>query len=144
MTTSTTGEGVTLGRFCPACRAIPHAGQCNLKGCPMTTPEAMSAEGLLREVSALFGKAAWLFDGLDDEMAKANERMAVKIDAFLSRPTPATGEGWRVVPVEPTRAMWAAMGDALVGYKQRHHDRVASQLWNAVLAVAPPQDSDHG
>jgi hypothetical protein len=51
-------------------------------------------------------------------------------------------EGWVLVPREPTREMWAAMGDALVGYRQRHHDAVAAALWNAVLAAAPPAPAE--
>jgi hypothetical protein len=51
-----------------------------------------------------------------------------------------TGEGWRTVPNQPTREMWAAMGDALFGYKQRHHDKVAADVWNAALAASPPPE----
>jgi hypothetical protein len=55
-------------------------------------------------------------------------------------PTAGTGEGWRTVPNQPTREMWAAMGDALFGYKQRHHDKVAADVWNAALAASPPPE----
>ena len=46
-------------------------------------------------------------------------------------------EGWVLFPREPSREMWAAMGNALVGYKQRHHDKVAEVLWNSLLALRP-------
>lgn len=62
------------------------------------------------------------------------------ITAYLAN-VPATKEGWVMVPVEPTREMWAAMGNAIVGYKQRHHDKVAEQIWTAALAAAPPSPS---
>lgn len=42
-----------------------------------------------------------------------------------------------VVPVEPTREMWAAGADAVIGYKQRHHDKVVEQIWTAMLAAHP-------
>lgn len=49
-----------------------------------------------------------------------------------------------VVPAEPTREMWAAMGDALVGYKQRHHDAVAAELYSALLTAAQGKEADRG
>lgn len=45
--------------------------------------------------------------------------------------------GYAVVPIEPTREMWAAMADTLYGYKNRHHDKVAGDLYRAMLAAAP-------
>ena len=44
--------------------------------------------------------------------------------------------GWRM-PEEPTREMWAAMGDVLVGYKNRHHDKVAADIYAAIRANLP-------
>ena len=49
----------------------------------------------------------------------------------------AMPEGWMMVPREPTREMWAAGGDAVVGYKQRHHDKVVEQIWSVMLAASP-------
>jgi hypothetical protein len=51
---------------------------------------------------------------------------------------PNVPEGYVLVPIEPTREMWAAMGDAVVGYKQRHHDKVTEEIWSAGLKAAPP------
>lgn len=45
-------------------------------------------------------------------------------------------EGYALVPIEPTREMWAAMADTLYGYKNRHHDKVASDLYKAMLTAA--------
>lgn len=45
-------------------------------------------------------------------------------------------EGYALVPIEPTREMWAAMADTLYGYKNRHHDKVAGDLYKAMLAAA--------
>lgn len=53
-------------------------------------------------------------------------------------------EGWKLVPVEPTREMWAAMADTLYGYKNRHHDKVAGDLYHAMLAAAPALTSPQG
>jgi phytoene/squalene synthetase len=49
----------------------------------------------------------------------------------------AAQPGWRMVPEEPTREMWAAMADTLYGYKNRHHDKVVGDLWAAMLEAAP-------
>ena len=48
---------------------------------------------------------------------------------------------WKLVPREPTQEMWAVMGNALVGYKQRHHDKVAEELWQAAYDAAPTTDT---
>lgn len=52
-------------------------------------------------------------------------------------------EGYALVPIEPTRAMWAAMANTLYGYKNRHHDKVAGDLYKAMLAAAA-EGSDNG
>lgn len=49
-------------------------------------------------------------------------------------------EGFKVVPCEPTREMWAASGDAQ--YKRYggfnvHHDVVTECVWAALIAAAP-------
>lgn len=49
-------------------------------------------------------------------------------------PVPA---GFVLVPEEPTREMWAAMADSLYGYKNRHHDKVAGDLYRSMLAAVP-------
>lgn len=49
-------------------------------------------------------------------------------------------EGWVLVPVEPTREMWAAAGDAVVSAHQhgrRDHDSIAFAVWSGMLAAAP-------
>jgi hypothetical protein len=53
-------------------------------------------------------------------------------------------EGWVMVPVEPTREMWAAMADTLYGYKNRHHDKVAGDLYRAAVSArhASPSKSE--
>jgi hypothetical protein len=52
-------------------------------------------------------------------------------------PSPAPVEGWVMVPIEPTREMWAAMGTAVTGYFNKHHDIVAGEVYSAMLASAP-------
>lgn len=44
-----------------------------------------------------------------------------------------------LVPMEPTREMWAAGANAVIGYKQRHHDKVVADVWSAMLSAAPAQ-----
>jgi hypothetical protein len=71
---------------------------------------------------------------------------SVFVDGYLngrwagraSHPSPLGAEGaWVLVPREPTREMWAAMGNAVVGYKQRHHDKVSEAVWKGALAARP-------
>jgi hypothetical protein len=62
----------------------------------------------------------------------------------IPAPAEPVEEAFVLVPREPTREMWAAMGNALVGYRQRHHDKVAADLWPAVLAAAPPPPGGEG
>ena len=45
--------------------------------------------------------------------------------------------GFVLVPREPTREMWAAGGTAVVGYKQRYHDKVVEDMWSAMIAASP-------
>ena len=70
------------------------------------------------------------------EMAKWHNRECARtvlpaLLAFLE------AEGFVIVPAEPTREMWAIGGNAVVGYKQRHHDQVVGAVWNGMLAAAP-------
>lgn len=46
-------------------------------------------------------------------------------------------EAWAIVPVEPIREQWAAMADTLYKYKNRHHDKVAGDLFAAMLTARP-------
>jgi hypothetical protein len=52
-------------------------------------------------------------------------------------PADITGAEWVVVPREPTREMWAAMADAIVGKTTVHHDVVTEAVYRAALASAP-------
>lgn len=52
--------------------------------------------------------------------------------AILSNP-----EAFVVVPVEPIREQWAAMADTLYRYKNRHHDKVVGDVFNALLSARP-------
>jgi hypothetical protein len=54
----------------------------------------------------------------------------------LTSPSPV----WRLVPAEPSREMWAAMGDAVVkfdGDSVVHHDVVSTAVWEAAIEAAP-------
>lgn len=46
-----------------------------------------------------------------------------------------------VVPVEPTREMWAAGGTAACQAANQHHDKVVEGVWSAMLAAAPAPSS---
>ena len=45
--------------------------------------------------------------------------------------------GLCVVPREPTRAMWVAGGDAVVGKTNVHHDTVTDAAWRAMVSASP-------
>lgn len=50
-------------------------------------------------------------------------------------PSEAIGrEGYVLVPREPTREMWAAMADAVVGKTAVHHDVVVEAVYRAMIA----------
>lgn len=87
---------------------------------------------------------SWTLDS--DPMGNNDEYFAIplyaKQDPFKeagSAPAPSSApvEGWVMVPKEPTREMWAAMGTAVTGYFNKHHDIVAGEVYAAMLASAP-------
>lgn len=45
--------------------------------------------------------------------------------------------GYVIVPKEPTREMWAAGADAVVGKVTVHHDKIVGDAWAAMLEKAP-------
>lgn len=51
------------------------------------------------------------------------------------------GEGWKLVPREPIREMWAAGGDAqmrLRANQNHNHDSISESVWAAMYDAAPP------
>ncbi|MGI4744933.1 MAG: hypothetical protein ACRYGI_11560 [Janthinobacterium lividum] len=108
-------------------------------------------------------RRALAWHGDPQRMATTREEWQQEIDAaivwvkanpepdrpsFSSFSTPAAPEpteagewrvpgGWVLVPIDPIREMWAAGGNAVVGYKQRHHDKVVAQVWADMLAARP-------
>lgn len=44
---------------------------------------------------------------------------------------------FKLVPIEPTREMWAAAGDAVVALNSQHHDAISGAVYNAMLVAAP-------
>lgn len=120
------------------------------------------ADGVSAYISALTPPdVAGLVDDLAQEIRRVDgsnslgsgalaEALAPFIASLLTHPSSENAhlrerEGWKLVPVEPTRAMWAAMADTLYGYKNRHHDKVVGDLWSAMLAASPShQDQSNG
>lgn len=49
---------------------------------------------------------------------------------------------YKLVPVKPTREMWAAAGDAVVALNSQHHDAISSAVYKAMLAAAPEVEQD--
>lgn len=47
---------------------------------------------------------------------------------------------YKLVPVNPTREMWAAAGDAVVALNSQHHDAISEAVYKAMLAAAPDFD----
>lgn len=73
-----------------------------------------------QEASILLGRIANLLDTVPPETIKA-----------------LADKTWKAVPVEPTRIMWAAMGDAAVRAQGYHHDVVCEGVYRAGIAAAP-------
>jgi hypothetical protein len=59
-------------------------------------------------------------------------------------PTPAVPEGYVLIPREPTREMWAACGDAVVGNTSVHHDVVVRLMYRAIVALADTSTDREG
>ena len=78
--------------------------------------------------------AGWEGDTLSDELDGLRRIFEASPPASDST---AAVTGWKLVPIEPTREMWAAMADTLYGYKNRHHDKVVGDLWKAMLSALP-------
>ena len=49
---------------------------------------------------------------------------------------------YKLVPIEPTREMWAAAGDAVVALNGQHHDSISEAVYKAMLAAAPQQEPE--
>ena len=49
---------------------------------------------------------------------------------------------YKLVPVEPTREMWAAAGNAVVALNSQHHDAVSEAVYKAMLAAAPEMEQE--
>lgn len=47
---------------------------------------------------------------------------------------------YKLVPVKPTREMWAAAGNAVVALNSQHHDAISEAVYKAMLAAAPDFD----
>ena len=71
------------------------------------------------------------------------KRIAVSMEAlawvhFNREVVEALAAGkWKAVPVEPTRIMWAAMGNAAVRAQGYHHDVVCEGVYRDGIAAAP-------
>jgi len=44
---------------------------------------------------------------------------------------------YKLVPLDPTREMWAAAGDAVVALTSQHHDAISEAVYKAMLDAAP-------
>jgi hypothetical protein len=95
---------------------------------------------------------AWLVNCLDIglfELATPHEktenpkRWTAAFPVYTAPQDPAAAAlpaGWKLVPVEPTREMWKAAGDAVVALQKTstlHHDKISDAVYRAMLAAAP-------
>lgn len=104
---------------------------------PDNTEEQLDQEVIISTGGAECHSGPGLYCWLDEYP----EEGAIKLDgtspAALSAP-PAAGvpEGWRLVPIEPTREMREAFHDSYERYEDGHGECPDSQ-WKAMLRVAP-------
>jgi len=75
----------------------------------------------LQPERAVMADAANALDAYDKTMQRIAEAPS---------PTPPAGDGWRMVPVEPTEAMLGALGDAF-------EEGVAEQKWEPANEIDP-------
>lgn len=76
-----------------------------------------------------------------------NARAYEIADKALAALSVAHVSAWQdsaVVPIEPTREMWAAAGDAVVRTGHVHHDVIAGAVWRAMLSAAPSASRNDG
>jgi hypothetical protein len=67
------------------------------------------------------------------ECPKPIERL---VDAILSLMGKTVPEGFKLVPVEPTEAMWQAAERAGLGDHGEHHEVVLARIWSAMLLAS--------
>lgn len=85
--------------------------------------------------------------GIDGYHASQREALANARDALTALLALLDERGFVMVPKEPVREMWAAGGNAVVGYKERHHDKVVDAVWSGMLAASPnpfAEEPPHG
>lgn len=58
------------------------------------------------------------------------DQIASGIEAWLR------SAGFVIVPIEPTREMWAAGADATVGKALVHHDKLVGDVWPAMITAS--------
>ena len=112
--------------------------------------EAIQAAKLAAIHAVLPDNYQWGSDAME-QFTFGKERAADAI-AALTLPMPATPptQAWKLVPVEPTREMWAAAGDAVQnnpdmrGRINVHHDIVSETVYRAMLAAAPAAPAADG
>lgn len=127
-------ENITRdGVFAQRMAEYLYEGKPTYKVTPLyTTPQPL-AIGLDREALERLNESAGYAERYQCKCAIVD---TPDLRSLLALAAPA--EGYVLVPVEPTREMWAAGGDAVVGYKQRHHDKVVEEIWSAMIAACLP------
>jgi hypothetical protein len=117
------GEGVDEFVVC-------HCGDTDCVGeVEIHTPERQATALEVLQQLVLVRPCNW--DDDDDAEQRDAWRAA---DAFIASREPC--EGWKPVPIEPTREMWAAMGTAAVKAGPVHHDVLVGAVWVAGVAAA--------
>jgi hypothetical protein len=103
-----------------------------------SSPETTSARDALHILLAT--SIPGCLDGSWEGQMLRPERLSALVDAILATAghaqTPDLPEGYVLIPREPTRGMWAACGDAVVGNTSVHHDVVVGLIYRAIVAVA--------
>lgn len=84
-----------------------------------------------RKLHMALQQIAWWEEQCRQQIARIEE-----LEAHGHAQTPAVPEGYVLIPREPTREMWAACGDAVVGNTSVHHDVVVRLIYRAIVAVA--------
>lgn len=82
----------------------------------------------------------------DDEYPDVRIARAAALIERLASAVPPAPDGWRMVPVQPTREMTAAGEDSLLSTlggaveTHWHADDLADQVYRAMLSAAPVRD----
>lgn len=111
----------------------------------MVEIDEKALEAAKRAYDACFPDAVGItHDGMETAIRAYLSALGTASTPVVHIPEIAAMAGLKPVPVNPTREMWAAMGDAAVNLGHVHHDKLTEAAWRAGVAAAPSPPTTDG